>query len=240
MSASIRRRKAAPGTSRTGPPKQPPVPRCNQGTLRVPPPPLSGGGGTRALGSRTECRRCDPRADLHHPQTPLQHRRAGAGELPRLHLRHGLRRSARRPPDRTERLRGDGAERDRPQAPRRSDPEAVPLLGPRRGHEPVRLDAPRQPPDPARALARDEEHAPTRADRPATRGLLRRPDRRLLRDQAVLRLRLHDDHLQFPRPRDARVLAGADGPGRRCPNLRTYGAPVIPDREPELGRSRHR
>ena len=116
------------------------------------------------------------------------------------------------------------------------DTEALPLLGPGCGHEPVRLDAPRQPPDPARALARDEEHAATRTGSPDTHRLLRRPDRRLLRDQAVLRLRLHDDHVQLPRPRDARVLAGADGPGRRGPDLRAYGAPIIPDREPELGR----
>jgi ABC-type dipeptide/oligopeptide/nickel transport system permease component len=33
------------------------------------------------------------------------------------------------------------------------------------GHERVRLDAPRQPPDPARALARDEEHAASSSDR---------------------------------------------------------------------------
>ena len=46
--------------------------------------------------------------------------------------------------------------------------------------------------------------------------------------------------VQLPRPRDARVLAGADGPGRRGPDLRAYGAPLLPDREPELGRPRHR
>ena len=48
--------------------------------------------------------------------------------FPRLHLRDRLRRPARRPADRTERLRADGAERDRPQAPRRPDAEALPLL----------------------------------------------------------------------------------------------------------------
>ena len=119
--------------------------------------------------------------------------------------------------------------------------EALPLLGAGRVHEPVRVDAPRQPADHARALARDEEHAAARARSPQLLvDLLRRLDRRLLRDKAVLRLRLHDDDLQLPRTRDAGLLAGTDGPGGGRPDLRAYGAPIVPDREPELGRPRHR
>ena len=69
--------------------------------------------------------------------------------------------------------------------------------------------------DPARPLARDEEHAPARDRRRADRDPHRDRHRRTLRLTPVLVLRLHGDDVQLPRPGDAVVLARADAPGAR-------------------------
>ena len=109
-----------------------------------------------------------------------------------------------------------------------------------RDHEPVRHDAAQRQADPARPLARDEEHAPARHRRRAAGDPDRRRDRGLLRVTAVLGVRLQRDDVQLPRARHARVLARAHAPGCRRLRLPVDGSQHLPDREPELGRPRNR
>ena len=165
-------------------------------------------------------------AHLRRSAASLQHRRPDRREHARLHVRGEVGRPARRAGADAERLAVDRDEHPRAEAPRCADLRALLLLGQGRRHEPVRDDAPDEQADPARPLARDEEHAPARPRREPARRPARHRDRRLLRVAPVLRFRPHDDDVQLPRPRDARLLAGADGPGGGGADLRANGAPT--------------
>ncbi len=152
---STRRRRARPGTSPSGRPRNT---RSRRLTETRRPASAPGGGGTSSLGSRTEpavltyiIRRL-----LYSVVVLL------AGELPHLHVRDGLGRPAGGPEDLARRLRRTVQN----VIERKHLDDPIPCgtsTGSRTRHEPVRHDAARRPADPAGPLARDEEHAAARA-----------------------------------------------------------------------------
>ena len=165
-----------------------------------------------------------------------------AGELPRLHVRHGLRRPARAAADHPERLRAVTVQNvDRAQAPRRPDPRPVLATGSQDAvtnqfgttlldNRPILPDLWRVMKNTLQLVLVAELLAILVAVVIGVYSAM----------TPVLGLRLHGDDVQLPRSRDAGLLAGADvaGPGRA--DLRADRAPNLPDREPELGRSRKR
>ena len=116
-------------------------------------------------------------------------------------------------PRRAQRRPGRARPHRRGEAPQRLRLRALRLLGAGRGHGQLRHGAARQPADPARALARDEEHAAARDRRRAPSDPDRDRHRRALRVTPVLGLRLHGDDLQLSRLSDAALLARADARG---------------------------